>query len=160
MGTACELGGLPIPEFQEAFCSRCTQPECTRSLTSTSKFDQRVQNWEERLFIKVPRMSKDDPRYEPIVTMGQKFQTLETSQSSEWVDPNQMERKPMIVVPGNVSRTTSSPAGGKNTPFQNGTMLGGKEPPTQKPALDPWAVPPKDGEKASKPGVRVRLGNK
>jgi hypothetical protein len=49
-----------------AYCSRCLQPECLRSTHGSSKFDQRVATWEDRLFLKVPRMDQSDPRFESI----------------------------------------------------------------------------------------------
>jgi len=57
---------LPLDSFGVAYCSRCLQPECSRSTHGTTRFDQRVANWQERLFLKVPRMDPGDPRFEEI----------------------------------------------------------------------------------------------
>jgi hypothetical protein len=57
---------LTFDMFSGAYCTRCLQPECTRSTHGSTKFDQRVASWEDRLFLKVPRMDPNDPRFESI----------------------------------------------------------------------------------------------
>lgn len=57
---------LPLEDFGSAYCERCFQPECSRSTHGKTKFDQRVATWEDRLFLKVPRMDRSDPRFEEI----------------------------------------------------------------------------------------------
>lgn len=58
----CNDQRVAEPDFRAAFCSRCMQPECVRSIHGTSKFDQRVSTWRERLFTAVPSMDPSDPR--------------------------------------------------------------------------------------------------
>lgn len=57
---------LTFDMFLGAYCTRCLQPECTRSTHGSTKFDQRVASWEDRLFLRVPRMDPSDPRFESI----------------------------------------------------------------------------------------------
>lgn len=57
---------LPFDDFHSAYCIRCFQPECTRSAHGSTRFDQRVSTWQDRLFLKVPRMDQSDPRFESI----------------------------------------------------------------------------------------------
>jgi len=59
---------LPLEDFGSAYCVRCLQPECSRSTHGMTKFDQRVATWEERLFLKVPRMDQSDPRFGEIAS--------------------------------------------------------------------------------------------
>lgn len=68
---------LPLTEFGEAYCVRCSQPECSRSRHGVSKFDQRVATWKERLFLEVPRMGQEDPRFESISSKD--FQPVQES---------------------------------------------------------------------------------
>jgi hypothetical protein len=66
----CNDRAIPLDDFKMAFCDRCLQPECTRSTHGSSKFDQRVGTWKERLITEVPRMAQDDPRFEKIAQQG------------------------------------------------------------------------------------------
>lgn len=96
----CNDQGVSVQDFQAAFCTRCSQPECTRSQYGKSKFDQRTMTWEDRLFLSVPQMSKDDPRYLPIV--GQDFRTIDTGRTTvafpnappQWNDPRDLPKNP------------------------------------------------------------------
>ena len=95
----CNTDKAPIDVFTAACCSRCLNPECTRSLAGASKFDQRVSTWYERLYGNVPRMSTEDPRYAKI--SGQKFLMIDggrvpsiSTSSSAWLDPRDLERPP------------------------------------------------------------------
>lgn len=86
----------PPTQMQERFCSNCYQIECSRSLFGTTKFDQRVSTWEERLFNGVPRMPKEDPRYLELAKAG--FQTIEVPSKvtvaltggPQWHDPRDL----------------------------------------------------------------------
>lgn len=57
---------LPLDAFSVAYCARCLQPECTRSTHGSTIFDKRVTTWQDRLFLNVPRMDQDDPRFDSI----------------------------------------------------------------------------------------------
>lgn len=87
----CNQHNVPVQDFEQAFCIRCSQPECSRSQYGGSKFDRRVNTWEDRLFKDVPKLSKDDPRYLPIV--GADFKTIDPARrtvafsSPSWFDP-------------------------------------------------------------------------
>lgn len=157
LGTECDLGGLSLADFQEAFCGRCAQPECTRSLFGKSRFDQRVHNWEERLFTNIPRMDPSDPRFVGI--SGQRFVSVQTSPpgvKSDWVDPRDVKETASIVVPAAVAPSRSRALPVLNTPFQNGTMLPGA--PTTTPVADAWAAPEAPKERVLKPGSKIKLG--
>lgn len=170
LGTECELGGLTIPDFQEAFCVRCTQPSCTRSQTGKSNFDQRVQNWYPRLF-DAPKLDMQDPRYSVIT--AKRFLTLDvgnpaTPGTSIWFDPRDggeapksavspVPSTPTMVAPSPPATSAPTPpSSGLNTPFQGGVMIG--QAPTPKPTVDPWAVPEKPREPVVTPGSKVKLG--
>lgn len=112
LGKECALQGLSIQEFQEAFCSRCLNKDCGRSIAGKSKFEQRVNSWEERLFTEVPRMAPNDPRFEGI--HAQKFITLGKDRpyevQSAWVDPRDLEEPPEIAKPAPVAPEIVKPA--------------------------------------------------
>lgn len=98
----CNNQGTPIPQFEQMFCERCLQPECSRSLAGKTKFEARVANWQERLFKDPKTMSKDDPRWSKI--SGQKFLEVPTGHlpviGSDWVDPrNLVETKASEAAP-------------------------------------------------------------
>jgi len=89
----CNDQQVPVEDFRLAFCVRCVQPECTRSAHGTTKFDQRVATWEERLFSKVPRMDPTDPRIREIQAKQFKMfnppvQAIGTP--SAWLDPRDL----------------------------------------------------------------------
>ena len=62
----CNNLKVPVEDFKSFWCNRCLQPDCTRSLYGTTKFEQRVTTWLDRLFLKVPRMETGDPRFRDI----------------------------------------------------------------------------------------------
>lgn len=68
---------LPLTEFGSAYCARCLQPECSRSTHGTTKFDQRVATWKERLFLDVPKMDPNDPLFKSISSKD--FQPVQES---------------------------------------------------------------------------------
>lgn len=86
----CNNTQEPLDSFQEGWCRRCINPECTRSLFGQSRFDVRVNTWEDRLFKNPPRMDSADPLFK--IISGKKFLSIDTSQPPEirsWVDPDQ-----------------------------------------------------------------------
>ncbi len=163
LGSACSLGGLSIPDFTAHFCGRCRQPECTRSQHGTTLFDQRVQNWESRLFLEVPRMDQSDARFPAIA--AQQFKGVNPSLgevSSQWSSESEdgpsTDRDPALAVspvavnvPQSLAPTTlrdipRAPQKFLNTPTQpGGVMLNGAKP------------SPSSGEVHLKPGQRVRI---
>lgn len=184
LGSECDLGGLSIPDFQEVFCARCTQPECTRSRDGQSRFDQRVRSWEERLFNNVPRLNEKDPRFAHITS--KKFLTLDTGPvpsvrtagASAWVDPREVQEPvaPVVSTPLAVPSAETAPAAPAppatsaptrrlpqmNTPNQGGILIG-SPPPSSGPVKDPWAGPvpsssTKPTETVIKPGTKVKVG--
>lgn len=105
----CNNMGVAIPDFEAAFCSRCMQSECQRSLAGKSLFEARVHTWEDRLFKNPPKMDPSDPRFARI--SAQEFPDIQPSpyfipnigesprQQSDWVDlrdlqAHQVEKKP------------------------------------------------------------------
>lgn len=175
LGTECDLGGLSIPDFQAAFCSHCTQPECSRSLDGMSKFDQRVRTWHERLFLNPPRMDQSDPRYKGLaskkfLTMASPIEIRSTGGGSAWIDPQTTEEPEQKSTPTatNIPETPEAPAPAPtppqkrflpmNTPNQGGVLLKGA--PAPAPQKDPWAGKPAPGPKENvvAPGTKIRLG--
>lgn len=177
----CNEFRLPLAEFQETFCQRCSQPECTRSLYGTSLFDRRVSTWHERLFSAVPRMDSSDPRFSEIAT--KKFILVDPSPPYEvasWVEPSQEGVKVEVTGPGTskepseevqedqvpqVHPTQEPPRvlglGGLNTPNHGGKFIGGgppAAPPPPPPPRDPWAAPTAPKGEVVKKGAIIRLG--
>lgn len=86
----CNTEKQPLADFQAGWCARCVNPECTRSLYGQSRFDLRVNSWEDRLFRNPPRMDSSDPRYRDIA--GKRFLTVDVGPAPEvrtWIDPMQ-----------------------------------------------------------------------
>ncbi len=59
-------------DLRQSHCFRCLRPECEKSSLNTSRFQDRIENWETRLFKSPPRMAPTDPRFLPIA--GQRFE--------------------------------------------------------------------------------------
>lgn len=94
----CNTAKESLRDFQETWCKRCVNPECTRSMFGQSRFDVRVNTWEDRLFKNPPRMDSSDPLYNLIA--GKKFLTIETGRAPEirgWVDPSEPVEEPVRV---------------------------------------------------------------
>lgn len=90
----CNDQGVPLEDFRLAFCVRCFQKNCTRSQFGTSKFEARVNTWEERLF-SPPQLPKSDPRY--LAITAKRFLTLPagpTPSVREWIDPQTLDTGP------------------------------------------------------------------
>lgn len=178
---------LSLPELKASFCDFCAQPECTRSLFGTSKFEQRVSTWKERLFTQVPRMQEGDPRFSAISSKGFILippEALLSKSSGSWLDPRDV--KPVSVsVPESVKGEESSPAPAQeepapaqpapaaptpepmsrevvliNTPVQRGIMLPGGTQTGPRPQRDQWDAPQpvRPGEKVVQRGATVRFG--
>lgn len=98
----CAQPGTPLEVLKQEWCSRCVNPECSRSAVGTSKFEQRVLNWEDKLFKNPPLLAPDDPRF-PQIT-AQRFITIDPGRvpeiRSDWVDPRDLkEPEPPPVLP-------------------------------------------------------------
>lgn len=178
----CNDHGVPLTEFQQTFCVRCVQPECSRSQAG-GIFQTRVVTWQDRLFENPPRMRKDDPLYAAI--SAKRFMEIdggavpEFGAKQEWVDPRAVEEpkptpkprkakappaKPEArVEPSKVERPTLQRQAGLNTPFQQGAMLEGPAAALPKKPADPWAAPvtstPARSTPANlvKPGARIKF---
>lgn len=99
----------PLDVFTAECCSRCVNPDCSRSHFGGSKFEGRITGWYERLFSNVPRMLPDDPRFGKLA--GQKFLLVDPAApavTASWVDPRELETR--LVVPATPLRTEESPA--------------------------------------------------
>jgi hypothetical protein len=103
----CNVQGVALVDFNAAFCKRCTQPACVRSMHGKSKFDERVTTWRERLFENVPQMDSSDPRFVEI--RSKMFKSIElpvlgaANQASEWLDAR-AEARTLVQVPEMVVR--------------------------------------------------------
>jgi hypothetical protein len=88
----CAESGTALDTFQEQWCARCFNLDCTRSIGGKSRFEVRVSNWEDRLFNNPSRMTPDDPRF-PQIT-AQKFITIDVGRTPEirsaWNDPRDL----------------------------------------------------------------------
>lgn len=165
----CNTERIALPEFQEGWCRRCINPECGRSLFGQSRFDLRVNTWQDRLFKNPPRMDASDPRFKAIA--GQRFLSVDTSAPPEvrgWVDPLEAPQPivaPVVIPPpvvvqepiavpesvvdqGSPEPTPQEPTPptpapdflSMNAPSQGGRMLSGVRTPMPVPR-DPWEAP-------------------
>lgn len=130
----CNTDRQPLDEFQAGWCGRCVNPECTRSLYGQTRFDLRVNSWEERLFRNPPRMDPSDPRYRDIA--GKRFLTVDVGPAPEirsWVDPLQAAPEPtgMVVVP--TPTPIPKPAPLPETAPVSLEVVGNPEPPSPPP---------------------------
>jgi hypothetical protein len=167
----CNDKGAPLDEFIAGWCARCLNPDCTRSLHGKTKFDVRVNTWEERLFLNPPRMPSEDPRYENIA--GQRFLTIDVGRTpevrSDWIDPNSvMSSEPDLTPAPEPVFTTPVPqppsVGGHipqhlvlaNAPDQSGKVLPGA---SKEPVKDPWGVPEPTTEKILPIGGTFKMGS-
>jgi len=100
----CNDHGVAIKDFEEAFCKRCYQPECSRSLFGGMKFDQRVSTWLDRLFVNPPRLDPSDPLAQEIsAKMFQMVNPAALSQgASDWHDPRDLKSS-SVSVPAQVA---------------------------------------------------------
>ena len=106
-------GGAPVSaqDLKTGCCDFCVQPECTRSLFGTSKFEQRVSTWKERLFTQVPRMDQNDPRFADISAKGFIIippEALTAKSSGAWLDPRDFKSS-SVSVPDTVPVSESQP---------------------------------------------------
>ena len=177
---ACNSQKVPLEDFKATFCDRCFQVDCTRSLAGSSRFEERVASWKERLFTQVPRMDAQDPRYSQL--RAKKFLEINTGPIPEvggsWVDPRDLDETPKIsqaqesqalekTLPAQELEVPNPPEPRPslmNTTFQQGQMLGKRQPPAAVPVKDAWEVPvkkssePGSGSKVVQPGARIKLG--
>lgn len=106
----CVNPDTPVDVLTQAWCSRCGNPECVRSTVGLSKFERRVDNWNEKLFIDPPKLTPDDPRFAQIAAL--KFITIDVGRTPEintppksaWVDPEELKE------PEPVPQIVTSPA--------------------------------------------------
>jgi hypothetical protein len=175
----CNTQKVTIEDFQQQFCVRCINPECSRSKAGDSKFERRVSSWEDWLFNQTPKMNPQDPRYEEIrskrfMVIGEPLEV----HGSSWVDPRDLsegkESGPAVIEPA-PSPTHPEPMepapeptpklkspGLVNTPTSPKRMIGAPVTPAADPKVtpDPWAPKQKtEGEKIVGPGARVRFGS-
>jgi len=88
----CNLEGAPEPDFKEQCCDKCLNPDCARSTWGTTRFENRVAAWEDKLFLNVARMPREDPRY-PLLT-AQGFVTIDVGPAPSvrgWDDPRDIQ---------------------------------------------------------------------
>jgi hypothetical protein len=183
LGDLAKKAGSPLTpqELKASFCDFCTQPECTRSLHGTSRFERRVSTWQERLFTQVPKMDARDPRFSDITSKGFVIidqQAFAKPSGGDWVDPRDLKstsvsvpeavkpetvvsvEEPVVTVPDEpTTRTVPREVILMNTPAQRGIMLpGGSQ--QLRPQRDAWDAPQlvKPGEKVVQSGATVRFG--
>lgn len=136
----CNVEKAPVNQFIDQCCSKCINPECTRSQFGKTKFGARTATWHERLFTQVPRMDRDDTRYGGIA--AQRFELIQPALtiSSGWSEP-------LVVSPGwseppSQQVPIPAPSASFNTPVRGPQMVG----------------VPASGGQTVKPGARVKLG--
>lgn len=180
----CNEQGLPFTEFMANWCSRCFQPECSRSLHGKTRFDARISSWEERLFLNPSKLDSSDPRYRDIAT--KKFLAMAPTNPAErsaWMDPRDVETTKVISIPTPAPEPppppppepkveASPPVRGPeqastppqvltNTPNRPRQMIAGAAVPPPPLVSDPWRPmqPVKPGETVVKPGARIKFGS-
>lgn len=140
----CNDQSIPLDDFKMAFCDRCFQKECSRSQFGTSRFEQRVGRWQERMF-QPPALPKNDPRYPAII--AKKFLNLATGptpsiQAKEWVDPKTLEQPVIQTVPELVKTPDPPPVEVIREPPPVVPPLEAKAKPAPEPAPAPPKPPP------------------
>jgi hypothetical protein len=97
----CNNQGVALEDFKAAFCSRCFNPTCSRSLAGQSLFEERIHTWHERLFKNPQSLPKEDPRYALISAVN--FQEVpvgpipiigQQAALSTWLDPRDLSAAP------------------------------------------------------------------
>jgi hypothetical protein len=129
----CNTQKIPLEDFRLAFCVRCFQADCTRSQFGTSKFEARVNNWEERLF-KAPQLAKTDPRF-PLIS-AKRFLSLNSGPAPsirEWIDPQNLDVSPPAVQVSPVLVVTPPAQGLLGKPRQEPPPEPQKEPEKEQP---------------------------
>ncbi len=179
----CNSANVPERDFTLTFCNRCLQQECTRSLVGKSRLEQRVQDWEEKLFVNPSRLEPSDLRFAGIC--AKRFLHVQPSIElrGSWIDPkdlgeNQSSTMKAAVIPSpspvplppDADRPASEPPGPPdtdpdpappvhemgNTAFRHGQMLAtAPKAPTAFPVYNP---PQQHAAKVVKPGARIRMG--
>jgi len=181
----CNETKIPFQDFMAAFCSRCFQQDCSRSMHGNSRFEDRALNWESRLFTQVSKLDPQDERFRGI--LAKKFLTIlptGSGSTGSWLDPRDIETTKEILIPAveQVIQVTqvavpkrdpdpdpaepARPAGMpepvlRNTRVQARQMIGGHDPKSTQPVLnDPWqpAQALKSDEVLVQPGARIKLG--
>lgn len=173
-----ECNNLRVSEqdFTQQFCVRCANTECSRARPRGSRFDERVATWESRLFLDVPRLNPQDPRYQQAA--NQPF----TEVAPGWGDPYEVQGpkgevpaeqppsqeaiveapQPEAAAPAQTPQNVPArfQAGGLNTLNQGPIMLGSPAvtPKEQDPWAGPQAAPLVPGERIISPGGRVKFG--
>ncbi len=154
----CNDQNVPEEDFRLAFCVRCRNPECQRSVLNADRFSGRVQNWQDRLFLKVPRLDPADPRAQEI--HAQKFITLGEPEPPVEVPAT----PPSPHFPEEEAATRPDTPGARgvlalsNTPYRGPITLPGGPVSPQTPTRDPWAPEEKSTSQIVKPGATIRLG--
>lgn len=89
---------LSVQDLHDVWCYKCLNPECSRSINGTSKFENRVQNWEQEKFISPARLDPSDPRYVEIA--AKRFLNVMPStpgRNSSWDDPRDISTSSVSV---------------------------------------------------------------
>jgi len=105
--SVCNDQGVPLEDFKRAFCDRCLNQQCSRSVAGQSRFEQRTATWYQRLFENPDRLDERDPRYAQI--QAQKFIEVPTGlvpevggAQSAWLDPRDLDAPvspPQVAIP-------------------------------------------------------------
>jgi hypothetical protein len=85
----------PLDDFQYSYCRVCANRACVRSALNNSKFDKRVSEWYEKLFLKVPRADEKDPNFAAI--RSKKFIPIDSG-PLEINSPISIPKPPPIVI--------------------------------------------------------------
>lgn len=182
--SVCNDQGVPLDDFKRAFCDRCMQPECTRSQVGGSKFEQRIQDWNRKLFLEPPLLDAHDPRHASITS--KRFLMIDTgpipeirtSSGGSWVDPRDLSDANPGATPRSISAPLAPPpappqqdqaaptqatvarVATTNTPLRAPQMLPGA--PVASPKAD-WVgseTSSASGDKVMQPGSKIRLGGR
>ncbi len=139
-------GPIPIDEFTRVYCLRCQSRECSRSRANGMLFDQRVGNWQEKLFINPAQAKEGDPGFDHL--RNRNFLPIipgvSTTANSGFVSREQPSR---FVEPPTAKAPDSSPSDAMDLvwgPVENAEDAVEVEPPPSAPPTVP-TVPPSDG---------------
>lgn len=133
----CNDQGVPLEDFKLAFCDRCLNQDCTRSIAGQSRFEQRVNTWYERLIEAPTKLDEADPRFNQI--RAKRFIDVDPGPVPEigrsaWVDPRDLtEPTPVLDEPAPPPQVTPEPVE---------TAAASEPEPQQEPEVPPQAPPP------------------
>ncbi len=140
-----KTGPLPMDVFNTSYCRVCANRECSRSALNGMAFDARALNWKKDMFDSVPRAEEADHQYDRI--REKRFLQIQGAPppAQSWAvtpparpAPYEVQgpaEEPPAPEPHSAAAASPTPRAPvqapelENTPFAQGTMVGGPKQP-------------------------------